>query len=488
MFFGYLTSAFLIVGLQKEDYLLFIFISYAFIIGIYLYVKYIDFGKYLEEISNDYCLEQYSQCKNGYHEWKSASWPVIISMIILILIYLSSALTLDFSLSSAEKEDIVICGSLPQLKSINLNVKMNSIYCNFMSPAIILDNEIVQGVNVKFSHKILNPSLNSLQNSSMIINITDDVNFTNSTININASWYVFGIPIDMHQYKTFNLKVPPMINLSPDIPYKAMAGSSVNWSANVPCNRSLNYSFYKNGILFQNENGTPDNMRRWRTNLSDIGNNIIEVFVEDKENSSWNRSAKYVYKIFDNLPPFVTLERTLDTNNFDAYGKDPEGDPLEYKFEIIKNNKLIICDKCDYWSVNRHIVANLGPGFYKMIVYVRDPLHNWTNCTNRISFNIKGTESKKSESDEPSDEQPPDSSNLQSESDEQPQDSSNLQSESDEQPQDSSNLQSESDEQPQDSSNLQSESDEQPQDSLNAPPNTIDRANALIGAVKSKIL
>ena len=390
-FLGYLTSAFLVVGLQKGDYQLFLFISFAFIIFIVLFFKYRDYKNFKDCISNEYHTLFYAQAKSDFHLLNSPTMRVVvISLVILGFIYIFTSLSLNFSLTSNENDEISICGLLPQTKSITFFVSMNSIYSNFMSPPIALDSDrLPDGATIKFSPQVIKPTLNSTLFSNITINITDKVKISQFPIKIKAFWYVFGFPIEMNQYKIHMIKLDPLVILSPSPSNEAIAGSTIYWEVNVSTHRTLIYKFSKNEGRILNDTTNPT--WQWKTNLSDAGENIINVYVEDINDSSWNRSANCTYKIINNFPPSVIIRREGYTNCFRAIGTDTEQDILEYKFEIKKLSGELV-RYINWNSKNETVLNDLAKGEYKMTAFVKDKMHNWTNLTFILSFQISKSE------------------------------------------------------------------------------------------------
>jgi len=264
---------------------------------------------------------------------------------------------MGFKLSADETTPIY---DLPNTRFMNVSVKSNSNFFCFIMPAIILTSNttLPPGISIDIPKPIMKPSLlDSKMTSLVIIKIGDNINNTNYTkypLIINASWYVLGHTICTKPF-TYLLGVPPMVTItSNNLPIHA--GESINLSVSVASRRSLIYKFHKiNGPTLNSDFNK--STWTWKTNLSDVGINMMEVVVEDVNDKSWNRSARATYKIGSNNPPKVKITRPYDANYFIANGTDDENDDLQYKFEVYRYNKCKPI-RCREWRADKTYIPS----------------------------------------------------------------------------------------------------------------------------------
>ena len=411
-FLCFMFSSYITVGLIKDDYLLFALSSSFFLIFIYIIIIYDKVAAWWKFITwqktvdiEYYFLNEKKPLPSSFS--LISTKIIVLSTFVLLIIYISTALTLNLEFSASEDNKHLVVDSYPDSKTLNISVKCNSLYSRFMSPPIWLSCSQPNGTNIKFSQQMVKPTSDSNFASILTINITDDINFTESPITIYTSWYLVFLPIypsDKQPSIEYILNTPKILNLTTNKQnHIQVAGSDILLEAVVLSDRKVIYKFKKNGILLNNDEN--NRTYQWKTNLTDIGNNIIEALIEDVNDPSWIKSDKCVFEILNNNPPTVSISKVEGQLCFQAEGMDNENDSIEYMFVLYDNGGKFLLSR-DWSNEASWVISSLKSGNYKIEVSVSDELHKWDNITNIMWFTVSKDKKRSPSTTKTSNERP----------------------------------------------------------------------------------
>lgn len=182
------------------------------------------------------------------------------------------------------------------------------------------------------------------------------------------------------------LIAPKIVNLTMDKQnHTQVAGSEIFFNTTVLSDRMVIYEFKKNGVVLNNNSN--NSTFKWKTDLNDIGKNIIEVLVKDLNDTSWIKSDRCMFEILDNNPPTVSISKYYGHLCFQAEGMDKENDPLEFKFILYDDDGKFLRFR-DWSNDSLWVIPSLKSNNYKIEASVRDELHKWDNITSVMYFTV----------------------------------------------------------------------------------------------------
>ena len=408
-FLGGVIPSLLIFGLQQGEYDLFSRILYIYFLSLFIFISFNDLRDYTYSFSKPKLAipiniyeSKLANIMPSMQRHKISIRKInliyLFSSILIILIYIVTPMSSDYNLVLTSTS--INLTNIPTAVLNNVTTVSSYPYSLFMKPTISLSSNNYSGINVTFDPQTI--QLGS--NSKIKIYVKDLANEGSNQIKIRSNFTIFkSLSCNAEVNTSFNITVPDIITLTCDKLSPMIAGTSINWTANVMCDpkRSLVFAFFDN-----NTASSPGQMRcnkrtctwTWNTNISELGNHTIKVIVADKNDGSWKKTQSANFNIVPYLRPKVK-SISHEGNSYTAiaeinltYNKN-----IMYKFLTSEDNKTF--QQSRNWSDNPNWVANpplVQDKLYYLQVKIKDdrsnpekPQQAWIGSNYTIPFYLQ---------------------------------------------------------------------------------------------------